>query len=367
MENLTTYSDYKEFKEKLDQELQNNAEGFVRIGYLLKRARDTDILFASGYKSVNEFAEREYGIDKSVVSRFIRINDRFSKGGYSPQLKEEYREFGYTKLAIMLQLPDEINEELSPSMSKEEINQIKKAVYEEKSITDIERMLEESEEMPLLEMCIRQLWKEKPDVYLEMTCSQGEGSEESVNKMIPNEVRTFTVNLQRIGAVMICLQRSVPTFKLVKMRTLEKETYPKAELIKYIKCWEKTDAIEKWEKLYGEAWQEKDKEPLQGQITPAQGEVAPVQPEKREEQLKEKKPQMALDSAKAAGLEEKQVAGWEKTQVVEVIDEWEKLYESFLKHIEEANIYLKRKKYKAARQYLNRAIIVVDTLSQEAK
>ena len=123
MEELRTYNDYKEFKGNLDQELQNQAEGFVRIGYLLKQARDTDILSESGYKTVNEFAEREYGIDKSVVSRFIRINDRFSEGGYSMLLKKEYREYGYAKLAIMIQLPDEINEDLSPSMSKEEINQ----------------------------------------------------------------------------------------------------------------------------------------------------------------------------------------------------------------------------------------------------
>ena len=38
---LTTQKTYSDFKKELDQELTKSAEGFVRIGYLLKIARDT--------------------------------------------------------------------------------------------------------------------------------------------------------------------------------------------------------------------------------------------------------------------------------------------------------------------------------------
>ena len=104
------YGSYQEYKEAVDTELQKSAEGFVRIGYLLKVARDTDILKESGYGSVNEFAEAEYSLDKSQVSRFIRINDEYSEGGYSDRLQTKYRNFGYAKLAIMLTLPAAVNE-----------------------------------------------------------------------------------------------------------------------------------------------------------------------------------------------------------------------------------------------------------------
>lgn len=77
------YGSYQEYKAAVDTELQRSAESFVRIGYLLKVARDTDILSGSGYGSVNEFADAEYNLDKSQVSRFIRINDEYSEGGYS--------------------------------------------------------------------------------------------------------------------------------------------------------------------------------------------------------------------------------------------------------------------------------------------
>lgn len=137
----TSYSD---FKSELDAELSKSAEGFVRIGYLLKIARDTDVL-KGRYNSVNEFAMAEYGIDKTTVSRWMRINDKFSEGGYGDQLQDQYKGFGYTKLAIMLQLPDSINETITPEYSRADIQQIKDDVDEEKQISDVEAMIDQIE------------------------------------------------------------------------------------------------------------------------------------------------------------------------------------------------------------------------------
>ena len=74
---LSTINTYKEFEKQFDTELTKQAESFVRVGYLLKVARDTDILSESGYKTVAEFAQERYGLTKDVVSRYININDRF--------------------------------------------------------------------------------------------------------------------------------------------------------------------------------------------------------------------------------------------------------------------------------------------------
>ncbi|MFQ8778308.1 MAG: hypothetical protein ACLR78_13905 [Roseburia sp.] len=87
---VITYTDYTVYKQDLRSDLQRAAESFVRIGYMLKVARDTRILEGSGYASVNEFALKEFGLEKTQVSRFININDRFAKDGYSLELREEY-------------------------------------------------------------------------------------------------------------------------------------------------------------------------------------------------------------------------------------------------------------------------------------
>ncbi len=136
---------YVDFKASMDAVVERVEEGFVQIGYYLKIARDTQVLQESGYKSVTDFAAAEYGLDKSAVSRFIAINDRFAEDGYSNRLKDQYRGMGRAKLSVMLLLPEEITEELTPDYSKSDIQKIKDEVEEEKKVTDLEVMMEQQD------------------------------------------------------------------------------------------------------------------------------------------------------------------------------------------------------------------------------
>lgn len=136
------FNDYGEFKATLGAELKANVEGFVRIGYLLKVARDTDILKESGHRNVAEFAAKEYGLTKDVVSRYIAINDRYSEGGYSDRLLAKFEGFGVSKLAEMLTLPDSIIDEITPTLTREEIKAIKAEVKAEEEISPIEIAIE---------------------------------------------------------------------------------------------------------------------------------------------------------------------------------------------------------------------------------
>lgn len=147
MEQIVYQHDYAEYKQQLRSELERTSEGFVRIGYLLKVARDTDILKTSGYSDYLDFANGEFGLDKSMVSRFIRINDRFSEEGNSDRLLEQYKGFGYAKLALMLRIPEVITEELTPEYTKSEIQQIKEEIDEERNKTEIEHLEENFEQI----------------------------------------------------------------------------------------------------------------------------------------------------------------------------------------------------------------------------
>ena len=72
---LTEIKGFQAFQNAMDHEIREASEGFVRIGYLLKVARDTEILNESGFKSVTEFASSRYGLTADIVSRYIAIND----------------------------------------------------------------------------------------------------------------------------------------------------------------------------------------------------------------------------------------------------------------------------------------------------
>lgn len=52
MGELIEYNNYGQFKAALDKELLSAADHFVKIGYLLKQARDTTILYESGYPNL---------------------------------------------------------------------------------------------------------------------------------------------------------------------------------------------------------------------------------------------------------------------------------------------------------------------------
>lgn len=168
---------YLEFKGELDYELNRAANGFVRIGFLLRQARDTDVLKESGYTNVNEFAKSEYGLDASQVSRFININEKFSKEDDPEQLKDEYKGYGVAKLGLMLTLPGPIVEELSPEMSKSEIQTIKEEYEAEQKITPIEVMVEDTDkevdEFEFLEQLLYYIGESEPDMMAELLKEEG--------------------------------------------------------------------------------------------------------------------------------------------------------------------------------------------------
>lgn len=283
------FGSYREYKKELDTELGRTAEGFVRIGYLLKVAKDTNILFESAYDNVYDFARAEYGIDKSQVSRFIRINNKFSEGGYSDHLQEKYQEFGYAKLALMIQLPDEINEELTPDFTKTEIRSIKEEIDEENTKTDIEVMLEgqshEQHAMDTIHAVIHQLLHDEPERYREIHRIMKNTADKDARlaavreQLAPAGECIYTVRIRGIGRIMLSVKVHEDTVSMVNVRSNEKETESWDTVLTAMEELADTGQSpeESWSSLYGEEFPKKE-------------EVAPVQPKKPARVEKPKKP-----------------------------------------------------------------------------
>lgn len=290
MEQITYTKTYQEYKQELDTELSKTAEGFVRIGYLLKVARDTEILAESGYSTVTEFAKAEYGIDKTMVSRFISINDKFAEGGYSDQLQEQYKGYGYAKLTLMLTLPDEINAQLSPAYSKAEIQAIKDEIDEEKNISDLEVMMEAPAAPAatgtgdtLLDRLIRQLGEDSPELYVQMAPAMSLQGEEQIRTvketMAPNGEKQYSIRISGIGRYMVSIRDTEDTITATSLRTMEQHTYDYPALLAAWEAilppsngkpdteWTPEQIRTSWELEYGRAY-------------PIKTEVAPVQPKK---------------------------------------------------------------------------------------
>lgn len=262
---------YSEFKTALDTEMNKAAESFVKIGYLLKIARDTDILAESGYNSLTEFAQAEYNLDKSQVSRFIAINDNYSVDGYSDRLMTEYSGYGYSKLAMMLTLPAAVAKELSPAYSKSDIQVLKDEVAAEEAISPMEVYLEgekeELEDASLLYQAMYQLFLENPELYEKPDAD----IDTLMETLAPAGENIYTVRIQGVGRIMIsCKEDRV---NLVNVRTNNVE----------ICTWEQM--TEEYTKLFGSCtWEERYGRPYPVKSEPAAEETVPV------EAVREKKP-----------------------------------------------------------------------------
>ena len=273
---LTGYTD---FKRKLDTELKANAEGFVRIGYLLKVARDTNILAESGYKNVAEFAFAEYQLTKDIVSRYIAINDKYAENGYSDKLQTKFEGFGVAKLQEMLTLPDAIIEEIEPTLTKREIIDIKKEVAAEEAITPIEvaieaadpKVMQEEKELTLTQRVwkdiIKSLWdkynvKDKNSALNRIiTTEYPFVTDESFTKPLelalyeliaPSGTATLWARIPGVGRYMVTIKGLDEPISMVNARDGSKVNTSFTDAVRDIaEIFEGECTAESWEKVYG--------------------------------------------------------------------------------------------------------------------
>ena len=118
-----TLDQWTQWKEDIRRKLSETASNFVYIGYRLKQIRDSGMY--NGAADVFEFAQKEYKLGKSTVSRFIAINEKYSEGGNSLELKAEFRSFSSSKLAEMLTLPDSEIQMITEKTTIREIRELK--------------------------------------------------------------------------------------------------------------------------------------------------------------------------------------------------------------------------------------------------
>lgn len=314
MNELININTYNEFKSALDTELKNQAEGFVRTGYLLKKARDTEILRESGYTSVAEFAKAEYGLSKDIVSRYIAINDRYAVDGYSDQLQEKYQGYGIAKLQEMLTLSDDVVDLLSPEMSKREIQDVKREIAEEEKISDIEVLIEQqeadSQDKTILQRVMYQYFYDKREKFIELT-DVIEGKIEgdtAVNKIldaiIPAGIGPIFVRIKGVGKMMLSFHNADNDIEMLNVRSGEQETVTWNRLIETIKL-PFPATKESWEHLYDEEFEKTEPinhEPKQvNQTEPEQVKEEPKQTEVKETLTEHKEPE-AIETSEIEGV-----------------------------------------------------------------
>lgn len=299
MEELRNIENYEQFKQALDTELANQAAGFVRTGYLLKKARDTDILASSGYSTVAEFAKAEYGLSKDMVSRYIAINDRYSEGGYSDRLQDKYEGYGVAKLQDMLTLPIEVVDLISPEMTRKEIAEVKAEVKAEEVISPIEVALEGTDvqqaDMELCQKAIYKYAKDNPEKFKALVKWTKDGDSEELESILaPSGIAVLASRPQGIGKVFTSFKGEGQPVDILAVKDNEKQTLSMDEYAAKVRevFAPVADMPDAYEKTFG---------------------VAPVQPENVPEKP-ENVPKKSENVSETPKSEPKQPENVEKTE-----------------------------------------------------
>lgn len=264
MTTLTEIKGFQAFQEAMDREIREASEGFVRIGYLLKVARDTEVLRESGFKSVTEFASSRYGLTPDIVSRYMAINDRFSEGSYSDRLKEQYQPYGVTKLAEMLTLSDEVIEAIPAEATRQEIREIKAEIAEEMQKTDLEVMMEEPEIKldTLAQQVLYQYFDKMPERYPKVFTAayQPDAEEALLEALAPTGTGMAMVRVEGKGKLMFSIDGR--EISIVNVRSQIRTEYTPKELLLEVRALCPIDKTpeQAWLALYGRPMEQSDQE-----------------------------------------------------------------------------------------------------------
>jgi hypothetical protein len=123
----------------IKNEVSNAAQSFLRIGFKLWQVREDKLYIGGNFGSVVEYAGSAFGLQKSSVQNYIAVCERYSEkdkdGKPTDKLAGGYSGFSYGQLSIMLPLPDEKVQDISPGLTCKEIREIKKEEQVKKDLS----------------------------------------------------------------------------------------------------------------------------------------------------------------------------------------------------------------------------------------
>ncbi len=307
------FESYQQYKSTMDQAVGATVQNIVKIGYLLKVARDTGILQESGYTTMKDFAQAEYNIDASMASRFMGINDRYSLGGNSMQLDERYTGYEASKLAEMLTLPDEIIEEIPPEMKRDEIRVIKSQLKEEEKTSDMEVLIEKCETEPSddsdLAAVLKQTLEENFEMFKEVDkliydeCKH----EELYEALAPAGYAALIGRIPGKGRMMLSIKSQSEAPVLINTRTNEKEECSWEQIFDELDYMIKypddvSDPDKDYRETFGHAPQKEEKKPSAVTVS----EKAKPKTDKKPQKANEKPQKVEWTEPKLEELPEKE-------------------------------------------------------------
>lgn len=270
-----TLNEYISIKEDIKRRLNHLVESFVAIGYRLKQIRDTEAYRQDGYNTIFEFAEKELGLTKSPTSRFMAINDKYSVGGNSLELREEFIGLGKSRLSEMLTMDPEDYVLITDQTSIKDIREIKR----------MEKAAGENEDLTKFQEVLRKEYASKDRRKELIEIANAKCIDDIKAAVIPEGYR-----LMKKGVLVIKFEDEKITVRTMGVSGVQELTWSEI-LNEYDQAFD-LGVADPWKATYGEIEEEVKSEP-----------------KKVEKKLESKKPTKAESMPVATSQQEEQVVG----------------------------------------------------------
>ena len=268
-----TLNEYISIKEDIKRRLNHLAESFVAIGYRLKQIRDTEAYRQDGYNTIFEFAEKELGLTKSPTSRFMAINDKYSIGGNSLELREEFIGLGKSRLSEMLTMDPEDYVLITNQTSIKDIREIKR----------MEKAAEDNEVLTKFQEVLRKEYASKDRRKELIEIANAKCIDDIKAAVIPEGYR-----LMKKGVLVIKFEDEKITVRTMGVSGVQELTWSEI-LNEYDQAFD-LGAADPWKATYGEIKEEVKPEPKKVEKKPeskkpTKVESKPVATSQQEEQV----------------------------------------------------------------------------------
>lgn len=263
-----TINEYMSIKEDIKKRLNYLAESFVAIGYRLKQIRDSEAYRQDGYDTIFEFAEKELGLTKSPTSRFMAINDKYSVGGNSLELREEFIGLGKSRLSEMLTMDPEDYVLVTDQTSIKDIREIKR----------MEKAAGENEDLTKFQEVLRKEYASKDRRKELIEIANAKCIDDIKAAVIPEGYR-----LMKKGVLAIKFEDEKITVRTMGVSGVQELTWSEI-LSEYDQAFD-LGAADPWKATYGEIEEEVKPEPKKVEKKPTKAESMPVATSQQEEQV----------------------------------------------------------------------------------
>lgn len=122
---------------------------YIRLGFHLDEFERYQYYHDFGFVTLEDFCDKNLGLDKSAVSRCINVFREFNASNYvkcengvkskgaAIDLAEQWKDYSYTQLCEMLPLNPEQRKNINPDMTIKEIREYKKSLKEKDTSSSV--------------------------------------------------------------------------------------------------------------------------------------------------------------------------------------------------------------------------------------